>query len=49
MKQVITLLLLSILITGIGVRMFKVTLEPALAEGHRNMIVRFQQWGYSDE
>jgi hypothetical protein len=49
MKQMTITLLLAIIITGLGVRMFQMTLEPTLVEGHKSLMSRYQKWGYSNE
>jgi cell division protein FtsL len=49
MKQMVITLLLAIIITAIGVRMFQTTLEPTLVQGHERLMDRYQNWGYSDE
>lgn len=49
MKQMVIMLLMAIIVTALGVRMFTMTLQPALVQGHERMIDRFQSWGYSDE
>jgi hypothetical protein len=49
MKQMVIMLLLAIMVTALGVRIFQMTLQPTLLQGHERMINRFQSWGYSDE
>jgi hypothetical protein len=49
MKQLLIMLMLAIIFTALGVRMFQLTLEPALRDGHERMIERFAGWGYSHD